>query len=291
MISYKYCAHWSLTWRQSGELELTFLRSSAREAKLQALLFDHSEVREGVDELVKTHQAFRAEDVRGTRLAHMLDMARLEQQPDFVFDETCLRDMSIPEAVLPPLAQFLNRKHSTTIYSSDGSSGISVSPKAKFLDKFSFRGVQYSTASCRIRNSHILFQPLKPDSTESLAKPEPGQITYAFLHYQTRVDLHRAPENEEQAHYPSICLCIRPYLPALQPELKGVDESYRRFGFAGGFLSAQKLGPPIIVEASSIISHVAITPLEIRGFEVLHILPMDRVSCLPLIRREKRLTV
>jgi hypothetical protein len=43
-------------------------------------------------------------------------------------------------------------------------------------------------------------------------------------------------------------------------------------------LSARRLGPPIIVDASSIISHVAITPLEIRGCEVLHILPMDRVS-------------
>jgi hypothetical protein len=259
------------------------MRSSAREAKLQALLFDHREMREGVDELVKVHQAFRAEDVRGTRLAHMVDMTQLTQQPDFVFDETCLRDMSIPEAVLLPLARFLNRKHTTTIYSSNGSSGISVSPNAKFLDKFSFRGVQYSTASCRVRNSHIFFRPPESDSTESLAKLEPGQIIYAFLHHQIRVDLHRTPED------PSICLCIRPYLP-IELELKDVDESYRRFGFAGGFLSAQKLGPPIVIDASSIISHVAITPLEIRGCEVLHILPMDRVSCLALISREKRLT-
>jgi hypothetical protein len=265
------------------------MRSSAREAKLQALLFDHSEVREGVDELVKTYQAFRTEDVRGTRLAHMVDMAQLTQQPDFVFDETCLRDMSIPEAVLLPLAQFLNRKHTTTIYSSGGSYGISVSPKAKFLDKFSLRGVQYSTESCRICNSHILFRSPRPDSTESLAKPEPGQIIYAFLHYQIQVGLHRAPEDKGQVHYPSICLCVRPYLP-VQPELKDVDESYQRFGVAGGFLSARKLGPPIVVDVSSIISHVAITPLEIRGCEVLHILPMDRVSRLPLIRREKRLT-
>jgi hypothetical protein len=260
------------------------MRSSAREAKLQALLFDHSGVRERVDELVKTYEAFRAEDVRGTRLAHMVDKAQLAQQPDFVFDETCLRDMSIPDAVLLPLAQFLNRKRSTTIYSSDNFSGISVSPKAKFLDKFSFRGVQYSTASYRICNSHVLFRPPKLDSTESLTKPEPGQIIHAFLHYQTQV--HRAPEDEAQVHHPSICLCIQPYLP-VQPELKDVDESYQRFGFAGGFLSTRKLGLPIIIDAPSIISHVAITPLEIRGHEVLHILPMDRVSRLPLIIREK----
>jgi hypothetical protein len=256
------------------------MRSSAREAKLQALLFDDSEVREGVDELVKTYQGFRTEDVRGTRLAHMVDMAQLTQQRNFIFDEKCLRDMSIPEAVLLPLTQFLSRqKHSTTTYPSDSSSGISVSPKAKFLDKFSFRGVQYATASCRTRNSHILFRPPSPDSTELLAKSVPGQLTYVFLHDQIpeiRVNLH-ALKNEGQVHYSSVCICVRPYLP-VQPELKDVDESYRKFGFAGGFLSMQKLGPPIIVDASSVISHVAITPLEIRGCEVLHILPMDRVS-------------
>jgi hypothetical protein len=256
------------------------MRSSAREAKLQALLFDHSEVRERVDDLVKTYEAFRAEDVRGTRLAHMVDKSQLTQQPDFIFDETCLHDMRIPDAVLLPLAQFLNRKHSTTVYCSESSSSILVSPNAKFLDKFSFRGVQYSTSSCRIRNSRILFRPPKLDSGESLVKPEPGQIIYAFLHYQTRVDLHRAPEDEAQVHNPSICLCIQPYLP-VQPELKDVDETYRRFDFAGGFLSARELGPPTIVDASSIISHVAITPLEIRGHRVHHILPLDRVSRLP----------
>jgi len=264
------------------------MRSSAREAKLQALLFDSSEVHEGVDELIKTYQAFCAEDVRGTRLAHMVDMAQLTQQPDFVFDRTSLQDMSIPEAVLHPLAHFLNRKHTTIVYSSNSSSGISVSPMAKFLQKFSFRGVEYSTASCRMRNSHILFRPPEMDSPESLAKPEAGQITYAFLHHQIRVNLHCAQEDEGQARHPSVYLCIRPYLPA-QPELKDIDESYQRFGFAGGFLSARKLAPPIIVDVSSIISHVAITPLEIRGCEALHILPMDRVSYLRLISREKRL--
>ncbi len=121
----------------TGELELTFMRSSAREAKLQALLFDRSEVRERVGELAKTYGAFLAEDSRGTRLAHMIDTAHLTQQPDFAFDETCLRDATLPDAILPLLVQFLNQKYRTTIYSTDGFHGMSVSPRAKFLDKFS----------------------------------------------------------------------------------------------------------------------------------------------------------
>ena len=258
------------------------MRSSAREAKLQALLFDHGEVREPVDELVKTYQAFLTEDVRGTRLAHMVDMAQLTQQPDIIFDESCLRDMILPDAVLLPFSQFL-QKHANTVYSTEKTPGLSALPRAKFLDKFPFRGVQYSTASSRTRNSHVLFKPPKLDSSESLTNPEPGQIIHAFLHSQ--VNPRRAWEDEGRVHYSysSICLCIRPYVP-VQPELSNIDESYRRFGFAGGFLSAQTLGPPVIVDTSSIISHVAVTPLKIRGYEVLHVLPMDRVSFLPLIR-------
>jgi hypothetical protein len=118
------------------------MRSSAREAKLHAILFDCGEVRERVDELAKTYQALLAGDVPGTRLAHMIDMSQLTQQPDVIFDETCLRDMILPDAVLLPFSRFLRQKHATTINSTDESPGLSVLPRAKFLDKFSFRGVR-----------------------------------------------------------------------------------------------------------------------------------------------------
>jgi len=254
-----------------------FMRSSAREAKLQALRFDHHEVRERVGELTKTYEAFLAEDVHGTRLAHMVDTAQLTQSSEFTFDEACLCDAILPDAVLHLLVQFLNQKHRATVYSTNGSPGISISPIAKFLDKFSLRGVQYSTVSCRRRNSHVLFRPSKLDSSslESLADPELGQIIHVFLHSQDNAP--SAQEDEERLHNPSIYICVQPYVPVTS-EISDVDKSYRRFGFAGGFLSTQKLGPPIIVDQSSIISHVAVTPLEIRGYNVLHVLPMDRVS-------------
>jgi len=75
----------------------------------------------------------------------------------------------------------------------------------------------------------------------------------------------------------------------VQPELSNVDKSYWKFGPAGGFLLAQMLGPPISINVSSIISHMVVTPLKIRGYEVLHILSMDRVSYLPLISKEELL--
>lgn len=249
------------------------MRNSRREANLRALLSDNGEVRESVAELAKTYEAFLAEDSRGTRLAHMVDTT---QRLDFAFDETHLRESSLPDAEHILLSQFLNQKHRTTIYSIGCPPSRMVSPKAKFLDKFSLRGVQYSTASCRTRNSHVFFRPWQ-DSPESSVRP--GQITHIFLHSQA--DGLRTEEDEGRCHHRFVYLCIQPYAP-LHSELGDADKSYRRFGFAGGFLSGRDLGPPIIVDHSSIISHVAVTPREIRGHKVFHILPMDRVSFLSL---------
>jgi hypothetical protein len=81
---------------------------------------------------------------------------------------------------------------------------------------------------------------------------------------------------------------VQPYL-SLQTnsELSNMDQMYRRFGFAGGFLCRRELAPPIIIEPSGIISHVAVTPLLIKEHQVLHILPMDRV-CLSLYLKNKK---
>ena len=251
------------------------MHGSAREAKLQALLSDHSEVREQVGELTKTYESILAEDVRGTRLAHMVGATWLTQRLDVAFDETRLLDSNLTDATLVLLAQFLNRKYRTSRYHTGVSLRNILSPKAKLLDKFSLRGVQYSTAGSRTRNSHVFFRhPPQVDASESLAHPEPGQITDIFLHSQFGTPEARG---ETRSHKPSIYLCIRPYV-LLRSDLSDVDKSYRQFGFAGGFLSERALGAPIVVDYSSIISHVAVTPMKIRGCEILHVLPMDRVS-------------
>ena len=187
------------------------MHSSAREAKLQALLSDHSEVRERVSELMKTYGTILAEDGRGTRLAHLVGATQLTHQLDIAFDGTRLRDSNLTDAMLVLLAQFLNRKHGTTIYHTNGSLGNILSPRAKILDKFSLRGVQYSTAGSRTRNSRVLFRLPQIDASESLARLEPGQITDIFFHCQASAP--GAWEDERQSCHPSIYLCIQPYVP------------------------------------------------------------------------------
>lgn len=247
------------------------MHSSAREANLQAILSDDSEVRSNVGQLVDVYNNILAEDVRGTRLAHMTDTVHLTQQADLTYDEKCVREASLPDAILAVFVQFLNFKRSRprAIDATESPWGVIASP-TKFLDKFSLRGVQYSTATCRARDSHIFFRLSAP------ARPVSGQITHIFLY--SHVPAVRSSTTPGQPHHPSVYLCVRPYA-SLQPisELEKIDQVYRQFGFAGGFLCMKDFAPLIVLEPSSIISHVAVTPLHINGYEVVHLLPMDRV--------------
>lgn len=255
------------------------MHSSTREANLHALLSDDSEVRSHVGNLVEVYEGIRAEDVRGTHLAHMVDAVHVTgQEPNLVYDRTRLRESDLPDIVLAPFVWFLNYKQQATPVDSTGRDnppGTAIHPEAKFLDKFSLRGVQYSTVSCRTRNSHILFRNLPLDACNGPSEPQPGQITHVFFHSGVSTS-HTLPKPRCKPLHPDVYICVRPYL-SLQPELSNVDQMYRRFGFAGGFLCRRELASPVIIYPSSIISHVAVTPLHIKGYPVLHILPMDRV--------------
>jgi hypothetical protein len=264
----------NLSQFQPGELELTFMHSSAREANLHSLLEDDSEVRSHVSDLVRVYKSILAEDVRGMRLAHMIDAVRFTQQTaDIAYDGNSLRESNLPDAILVVFRQFLRCKY-PKLRDKDAADDSSVSsPKAKVLDRLSLRSVQYSTASRRARDSHVFFRP--QSRSETSPSPEPGQIIHIFL---DPYDRNHAPRCSDQRNHTSVYVCVQPYASlqtSPESELSNIDQRYRRFGF--GFLYRSEFSLPIIVEPSSIISHVAITPLEICGHKVLHILPMDRV--------------
>ncbi len=267
---------------QPGELESTFMRSSMREANLQALLSDDSQVRSHVGNLVEVYNTILAEDVRGTRLAHMIDAVHLTQQtPDFTYNRKSVHESSLPDAILAAFIQFLDFKHTElrTKNATEGPSNGFASTKTKFLtlNKFSLRGVQYSTATSRVHDSHVFFRSPLLEISKPPPHPDPtsGQITHIFLY--SHVPVSSSPASPSQPDYSSVYVCVRPYAPLRpSPELNKIDQMYRRFGFTGGFLCQKEFSPPVIIEPSHIISHVAVTPIS--GHEVVHVLPMDRVS-------------
>ena len=223
------------------------------------------------------------------RLAHMIDAVHLTQQSaDITYDGNIVRELSLPNDILAAFRQFLCCKHAELkgTDTAEGSSTAVASPDAnlKILDKFSLRGVQYSTASRRARDSHVSFRTahLQPEMCKPLHSSQPGQIMHIFLH--SHVPTPRRHGFPGQCHHQSVYVCVRPYAslqPTLEPKLRTIDQTYRRFGFAGGFLCRNDFTPPFIIEPLGIISHVAVTPLTIGGHNVLHILPMDRVRFSP----------
>src|SRR6266702_3277185 len=115
-----------------------------------------------------------------------------------------------------------------------------------------------------------------PSTSKALGHLKPSQITHIFLH-----SLPSSPHSHAQAaqggsHHPDVYLCVQLY-SFLQPKLSDTNQMYRRFGFAGGFLCQRELAPIIVIEPPNIVCHVAVTPLNIKGHPLLHILPMDRV--------------
>lgn len=257
------------------------MHSSVREANFQALLSDDSEMSSHVSDLVEVYETFRTEDVRGTRLAHMVDAARVKQpQPDLVYDETRLRESRLPDSALASFIRFLNCKYNVTAGSTgssfDSLANTIISPEASFLDSFSLRGVQYSTKSYRSRNSHILFRPFQGKAPMAPDHSLPaGQITHIFLHSLTPSLYSRAAQGTSSRCL-ALYVCVEPY-GSLQSELSDTDQMYRKFGFAGGFLCRRELASVVVIEPSNIVSHVAVTPLCIKAHPLLHILPMDRV--------------
>ncbi|KAI9446720.1 hypothetical protein H4582DRAFT_2070041 [Lactarius indigo] len=214
-----------------------------------------------------------AEDIHGTRLAHMIDMVHLTQQtPDFAYNRDSVHESSLPNSILAGFIQFLKFKHPgpRIVDTTEGSSSEFAPPKTKFLtlNKVSLRGVQYSTTTSQAHDSHVFFRPPQLEMSKPQPCPEPGQITHIFLHSHI----------PSQSHHLSVYLCVRPYAPLQpSPELNKVDQMYRQFGFAGGFLHQKEFVPSVIIEPSNVISHVAVTPLCISGHEVAHILPMDKL--------------
>jgi hypothetical protein len=210
------------------------MHSSIREANLQALLLDDSEVRSQVSNLVEVYESIRAEDVCGTCLAHMVDVVHLTQQePNLVFDGAHLCKSSLPDYVLNPFIQFLKRKQQGDTADLNSPPGVAIHPGAKSLDKISLQGVQYSTVKYRAHNSHILFGCHQSDTSKAPSQPEPGQIMYIFLH--SGVSTPRTAPPKHNPYHPNLYLCMQPHL-SLQPEHSSMDQMYRRFGFAGGFL-------------------------------------------------------
>lgn len=240
----------------TGELEATLLRGAIRNANLLAVLSDDAEIRDSVVELMETLEAIQAEDIRGFRLATLLDPTT----PEFLSNSKHKRGVQ----------GILNNDQSTAfldLYQADFQALHHVNNEVLFFEEISYNGVCYGThSSSHFRNSAILFYPHL--TVRGADEMKAGIIEAIFEHHSgTTAGGHGGHISEK--HF----LFVRQHNPI--NHLEFVDP-YQRFGFAAGFLCEENPTCTRVISLSQVVSHFVLTPME--EIEAIHVLPIDRVS-------------
>ena len=213
------------------------------------MLHDDDELRKDVIEMATTLESIDSEDIRGFRRATLLDPS----MPTFIINSKAVSSQ-IEDEPYQLLCSLLR--------TSGDLAQVSLPRKALYLDEISIGGVSYATKGSRkSRDSTVMFRK-RQDHEGHACDEKPGVITLIF-----------------QYKYHATCevtqyfLFIQEYVPIDNPAL----DVYRSFGFAGGFLCKTDLAGYTMVPLTDIVSHVALTTI---GDDLIHILPIDRVSIL-----------
>ena len=231
----------------TGELEATLLRGSIRNANLLAVLADDEEIRGSVLELMETLEAIQNEDIRGFRLATMLDPT----MPELPSNSRLKRGV---QGVLDDqqFEMFLNLRLPDRLLN-----------EVLFFEEISYNGVCYGSHPSHFRNSTIMFRRAQQGAQGTQA----GIIEAIFKH-----SLGTAVESQGAEGY---FLTVRCYASINRPDF---EDPYRSFGFAAGFLCKKTPVKTQVINLSQVVSHFVLTPLD--EIDAIHILPVDRVSVL-----------
>jgi hypothetical protein len=232
---------WHTKTISTGEMEGTLLRGAVRNANLFALLSDDDNLRNMVTDLVETMDVIEKEDVRGFRLAAMVN----PMVPGFTANAKLT-----PGSLDGPHFQLLS-----TLRQADGYTHFLN--KVLFLEEISHNGVCYGTyPSSHYKNSAIIFRQPNSDI-------KAGVIQNIFEH---------SCSVEEKDYF----LTLHIYTPINRANF---SDPYRPFGFAAGYLcDSQPIGT-VVIKLCQVVSHFVLTPIE--EIDAIHILPVDRVSARP----------
>lgn len=218
------------------------LNTSVRSANLRAILADDDSLRASVQEIVSVMEQIDHEDIRGFRLASIID----PNSPSYT-----------PRS--KPLSGMLHPHHFQLLCHRLGQNiDINNIPKnARFLKEVSKYGVCYGTTTSALKNSSVIFY----DSPSNNSK---AGITIHIFEYQWYRDVNHISKD------------IFFVVQELEPIHEGRDP-YRRHAF-GGFICAAT-GREQVISMSQIKSHFALTRLTESEFNgLIHVLPVDRVG-------------
>lgn len=232
-------------------MEATFMNSTARTANLKAILADNADIRAYLSNAIKTYERVSTRDSRGIRLAQMLD------PDDSHFDlESRSRWSALSEEERQHLHGYLSAKHADFNLESWKAS-------ASIMDQISISGVRYARKNIlkRDQDSHIIFTVPGTDQTA------PGEILNIFQYWHTTT----STEVETKSTY----LLVNRF--SGNPVLDRRDP-YKEHPAVFGYLCAAKPVETGIIEVDHVRSHFGLTPIQYNGQDLIHVLPMSRVS-------------
>jgi hypothetical protein len=232
------------------------MNTSARNSTLRAILADDEIVRSTVLEMVTSMESIEKEDVRGFRLASLLDLNLSEAIVNSKMKSFQL-DVQQHELLCNLIQHTTPGQHPFPM-------------QALFIEEISLCGVPYATAgSSKFRNSKILFRPYDaPPSAGAMQTQKAGVIQSIFQY------CYQSLNAEPIKHF---YLAVQEHSP-METTNNKVDP-YRQFNFAGGFLCEGRASKMHVIELSQVISHVAWTRLKgDENEELVHVLPVDRVQ-------------
>ncbi|KAH9911471.1 uncharacterized protein BXZ73DRAFT_34095, partial [Epithele typhae] len=246
-----------------GELEITYVNQSCREANLRVLAADER-IREDVAEIVQAFERDATEDRRGTRLreANALGIGLVPHNQHKPREPAALDDHCF-EA----LVKFFNTNTHGQRYASynDGPMEddhvILLFNSAVPCDGVYAHGVTFRSFSKSQKDCNVLFRS-KTAQQGILA----GRINHVFK-YAT------SSEPEECTY-----LFVTPLLELTTADAE--HDPFRSYPLVGGQLYYGEYAEPIIIAADQLVSHFARTPIEIANIEksCIHVLPLDKVN-------------
>lgn len=236
-----------------GEIEATFMQAAARHANLSAILADDAEIRQTIVDTVATMDATAREDMRGFRLASILDPS----QADFNVDSKA-RPLQLNKQEHKLFLDCIQRvvPHASYV----------VSPTVLAVDEISIRGVCFGTStSSKSRNSAIMFR------SHDGGELRPGIIKTIFQ------PTHH-PMSQLSTRYQGFHLIVQEHTRMRTFHDNKVDP-YLEFGFSAGFLCEKDSIKMHVLEPSQIMSHFVLTKFVDKRYEdYIHALPVDRAS-------------
>jgi hypothetical protein len=235
----------------AGQLDSTMLIASARNSNLLAILSDDKMLAEIVQDLTKTLESIRNEDLQGFQLSEFLNA------PGCHIGVNMTR-----QALKPEYFELLSK-----VLTSLGQTNIRN--EILSLDRISFRGVYYGTfQSQHYRDSAIIFRVDVADPPEGNESAVLAGIISMICEYECRMQ-------GSQEVFKRLFLFVNEHL-SVQKSRPGFHDPYRKYGFAAGFICEEQAEILHLIDLTQIVSHFALTTLP--NEKLIHVLPVDRVS-------------